>query len=195
MCLCTPSHAGGRREALSAWSAPTCSINSNPIATSHTEALWASVGRLAVIALCQQEQWRLTKASFSFRTQWLDGNSNVIILSPPDPLLLGLLQLSVPLQHVHDGPLLLLRQVAQVDHGSSSQFAQQAGVEALCGGQTQPTDPVAVGQVQTKGQCLDPRSKAKQFSKKPSAWLIHKVISLSSVSQTSKSSTVEKLYC
>lgn len=46
--------------------------------------------------------------------------------SLPDPLLLGLLQLGVPPQHRHDRLLLLLRQVAQVDHGSSSWFSQRA---------------------------------------------------------------------
>lgn len=96
---------------------------------------------------------------------WLRFNKRL-----PDPLLLGLLQLSVPLQHVHDGALLLLRQVAQVNHGSSYQIAQQAGVEALCGGQSQPADSVAVGKVQPKVQCVDDgRVKSESYFRKPSA--------------------------
>ncbi len=47
----------------------------------------------------------------------------------PDSLLLGLLQFEVPPQHRHYGPLLLLCQVAQVNHGCSSSFCQRAGVE------------------------------------------------------------------
>lgn len=103
----------------------------------------------------------------------------------PDPLLLGLLQLSVPLQHAHDGPLLLLRQVAQVNHGSSSQLPQQAGVEALRGGQSQPADSVAVRQVRPKVQYVDTTSvsrakhplKQNNLKKKPSAWMMHRGLS------------------
>lgn len=48
----------------------------------------------------------------------------------PDSQLLSLLQVCVPPQHRHYHPLLLLRQVAQVDHGSSSSkcVSQRASV-------------------------------------------------------------------
>lgn len=69
----------------------------------------------------------------------------------PDPVLLGLLQLGVPPQHRHDGPLLLLRQVAQVNHGSSHSsccFPQQEGAEAQRGRKRRPAKLLAGGQQQ-----------------------------------------------
>lgn len=87
--------------------------------------------------------WTFLK--FFFSSPWVLGPETPFL---PDSLLLGLLQLRVPLQHLHDHPLLLLRQVAQVNHGSSSSCSsQQAGVETLGSSDSQPADSVAVGQV------------------------------------------------
>lgn len=46
-----------------------------------------------------------------------------------DSLLFGLFQLGVPLQHRHDGVLLLLSQVTQVNHACG--FSQQAGEDKI----------------------------------------------------------------
>lgn len=94
----------------------------------------------------------LWKQAADFRMWVSDLFSNRFL---PDSLLLGLLQLGVPPQHSHYRPLLLLRQVAQVDHGSRS--AQQAGVETLGSSQQQPADSVTVRQVgETTWRCHIP---------------------------------------
>lgn len=68
--------------------------------------------------------------------------------SVPDSVVLGPLQLGVPPQHRHDGPLLLLGQVAQVDHGSSpssSRLPQQERAITQSGGKRRPAEILAVG--------------------------------------------------
>lgn len=56
----------------------------------------------------------------------------------PDSLLLSFLQLEVPPQHRHDRPLLLLRQVTQVNHGSSSWLLSAC----RCGNARPPAAPL-----------------------------------------------------
>ena len=72
-----------------------------------------------------------------------DGELQETRVSPPDSFLLRLLQVGVPLQHRHDLPLLLLRQVAQVDHGSASCFVHRQDVETLGSGNHPPDVSVA----------------------------------------------------